>query len=83
MSASVPVSVTKSGTPAAWWPHTGGVLRMREAQPQDAAEVAGVHIRSWQLAYRGMFPDDYLDGLRAEDRMAHYTLGDTRPGMIT
>ncbi|MGH3844500.1 MAG: hypothetical protein ACRDS0_24090, partial [Pseudonocardiaceae bacterium] len=27
----------------------------------------------------GLFPDDYLDGLRAEDRMAHYTFGDVRP----
>ena len=53
---------------------------MREAQPQDAAEVAGVNVRSWQVAYRGLFPDDYLDGLRAEDRMAHYTFGDGRPG---
>ena len=56
---------------------------MREAQPQDAAEVAGVHMRSWQVAYRGLFPDDYLDGLRAEDRMAHYTFGDDRPGSPT
>ncbi|MCA1676273.1 MAG: GNAT family N-acetyltransferase, partial [Actinobacteria bacterium] len=30
-----------------------------------------------------MFPDDYLDGLRAEGRMAHYTFGDTRPGSPT
>lgn len=56
---------------------------MREAQPQDAAEVAGVSVRSWQVAYRGLFPDDYLDGLRAEDRMARYTFGDVRPGSPT
>ncbi len=55
-------------------------MTVREAQPQDAAEVAGVNVRSWQVAYRGLFPDDYLDGLRAEDRMAHYTFGDGRPG---
>jgi ribosomal protein S18 acetylase RimI-like enzyme len=59
------------------------VLTVREAQPQDAAEVAGVHVRSWQVAYRGLFPDDYLDGLRAEDCMAHYTFGDDRPGSPT
>lgn len=56
---------------------------MREAQPQDAAEVAGVHVGSWQVAYRGVFPDDYLDGMRTEDRMSHYTFGDTRPGSPT
>lgn len=54
-------------------------MTMRDAQPRDAAEVAGVHVRSWQAAYRGLFPDDYLDGLRVEDRMARYTFGDTRP----
>ena len=32
--------------------------------------MVGVHVRSWQVAYRGLFPDDYLDGLRAEDRLA-------------
>jgi ribosomal protein S18 acetylase RimI-like enzyme len=52
---------------------------VREAQRQDAAEVADVQVRSWQVAYRGLFPDDYLDGLRAEDRMAHYTFGDAHP----
>lgn len=36
-------------------------------------------MRSWQSAYRGLFPDDYLNGLRAEDRMGHYTFGDVRP----
>jgi hypothetical protein len=55
------------------------VISVREAKPQDAADVAGVHVRSWQVAYRGLFPDDYLDGLRAEDRMARYTFGDVRP----
>jgi GNAT superfamily N-acetyltransferase len=53
---------------------------VRDAHPRDAAEVAGVHVRSWQAAYRGMFGDDYLDGLRPEDRIAHYTFGDSRPG---
>jgi hypothetical protein len=48
-------------------------MTVREAHPQDAAEVAGVHVRSWEVAYQGLFPDDYLDGLRPEDRMAHYT----------
>ena len=29
-----------------------------------------VHVRAWQVAYRGEFPDDYLDGLKASDRAA-------------
>jgi GNAT superfamily N-acetyltransferase len=58
------------------------VLTVRDARPDDAAEVAGVHVRSWQVAYRGLLPDDYLDGLRAEDRAARYTfhlVGPTYP----
>jgi GNAT superfamily N-acetyltransferase len=31
-----------------------------------------VHVRAWQAAYRGQMPDDYLDGLRPEDRAAHW-----------
>jgi GNAT superfamily N-acetyltransferase len=49
------------------------MLTVRAARPQDAAEVAGVHVRSWQAAYRGLLADGYLDGLRAEDRAARYT----------
>jgi hypothetical protein len=38
---------------------------LRRAEPADAMEVARVHVRSWQVAYRGLLPDAYLDGLRA------------------
>jgi GNAT superfamily N-acetyltransferase len=55
------------------------VLNVRAARPEDAAEVAGVHIRSWQVAYRGLLPDQYLDDLRPEDRMVHYTFGGADP----
>jgi len=36
-------------------------------------EVARVHVRSWQAAYRGLLPAEYLDGLKPEDRAARYT----------
>lgn len=49
------------------------VPELREARPDDAAAVAGVHVRSWQAAYRGLLPDEYLDGLRAENRARRYT----------
>jgi GNAT superfamily N-acetyltransferase len=55
------------------------VLSLRSARPEDAAAVAGVHVRSWQVAYRGLLPDAYLDGLRPEDRMGRYTFGSTDP----
>jgi ribosomal protein S18 acetylase RimI-like enzyme len=55
------------------------MVNVRAARPEDAAEVAGVHVRSWQAAYRGLLSDEYLDGLRPEDRMARYTFGSTDP----
>lgn len=44
-------------------------MRIREAEPKDAEGIAGVHVRSWQAAYRGQLTDDYLDGLKVEDRV--------------
>ncbi|MEW6058707.1 MAG: GNAT family N-acetyltransferase [Actinomycetota bacterium] len=41
---------------------------IREVTPGDAGALAEIHVRSWQTAYRGLLTDDYLDGLRAEDR---------------
>ena len=34
--------------------------------------VARVHVRSWQVAYRGLLPNEYLDQLRPEDRAQRY-----------
>ncbi len=44
-------------------------MRIREAGPKDAPAIAGVHVRSWQEAYRGQLTDEFLDGLSAEDRL--------------
>jgi GNAT superfamily N-acetyltransferase len=49
---------------------------IRLAEAPDALAVARVHVRTWQVAYRGLIPDDYLDGLRPEDQAARYTFGD-------
>lgn len=63
--------------PNAW--EDTGVLEVRPAEPDDAAAVAGVHVRSWQVGYRGLLAEDYLDGLRPEDRMGRYTFASTKP----
>ena len=34
--------------------------------------MARVHVRSWQAAYRGLLPAEYLDALKPEDRAARY-----------
>jgi L-amino acid N-acyltransferase YncA len=49
------------------------VIAIREADPGDAREIAEVHVRSWQAAYRGELPDDYLDGLSVDEREAQWT----------
>lgn len=57
-------------------------MNLRPAVPDDAMAVARVHVRAWQVAYRGLLPDDHLAGLRPEDRAHHYDfarLDPTRP----
>jgi GNAT superfamily N-acetyltransferase len=60
-------------------------MRLRLAEPEDAIAVAGVHVRSWQAAYRKLLPDDYLDQLRPADRAEKYdfaTLDPAKPRTI-
>jgi ribosomal protein S18 acetylase RimI-like enzyme len=54
---------------------------LRDARPADAAGIAAVHVRSWQVGYRGLLPDEYLDALEPQERAQHYTLGDPDPFM--
>jgi len=54
-------------------------MLLRPAEPSDAVPVARIHCRAWQAGYRGLLPDAYLDGLRAEDRAARYTFGHPDP----
>jgi ribosomal protein S18 acetylase RimI-like enzyme len=39
------------------------VSAVRRAEPSDAVGLAEAHIVTWQHAYRGIFPDAFLDGL--------------------
>ncbi|MFQ5522276.1 MAG: GNAT family N-acetyltransferase [Acidimicrobiia bacterium] len=41
---------------------------VRAARTGDAGELGRVHVAAWQRAYRGVFPDDFLDGLDPEAR---------------
>ncbi|MFZ0668243.1 MAG: GNAT family N-acetyltransferase [Acidimicrobiales bacterium] len=58
-------------------------MHIREATPEDALAIADVHVRSWKSAYPGLLPQDYLDQLRPEHRVAQWetTLASTHwPG---
>lgn len=41
---------------------------IRRARASDARGIAKVHVDSWITTYRNIVPDDYLDGLKYEDR---------------
>jgi len=51
------------------------MITVREATGNDNVAVAQVHVRSWQVAYRGLIADNYLDQLTVEERAARYTFG--------
>jgi ribosomal protein S18 acetylase RimI-like enzyme len=55
---------------------------IRPAVVQDAAGIAEVHVRSWQAAYRGLMPQDYLDGLDPADRLPRWQLQLSDPGTV-
>jgi GNAT superfamily N-acetyltransferase len=48
------------------------MVGIREATPGDAEAIANVHVRAWRAAYRGQLTDEYLDGLRPEDRLPQH-----------
>jgi L-amino acid N-acyltransferase YncA len=45
---------------------------VREASIGDAAAIAGLHVRSWQTAYRWIVPNAILDGLSIDARRAFW-----------
>jgi len=58
-------------------------MNLRPAVPGDVLAVARVHVRAWQAAYRGLMPEDYLAGLRAEDRAQRYDFSSLDPARPT
>jgi ribosomal protein S18 acetylase RimI-like enzyme len=45
---------------------------VRRARPDDWPAVAALHALSWQSAYRGIYPDAFLDRDVVEDRRAFW-----------
>ncbi len=41
---------------------------VRAATPADAPAIARIHVETWQTAYRGIVPDDFLASLSVEAR---------------
>jgi predicted acetyltransferase len=49
-----------------WIDLQGNGLKIRPAKAGDEEQLARVHIQSWQEAYAGLIPQDYLDQLPSE-----------------
>lgn len=45
---------------------------VRQATVADAPAIAAVHVRSWQSAYRGLIPQDFLDALDPRQRVGRW-----------
>jgi ribosomal protein S18 acetylase RimI-like enzyme len=45
---------------------------IRQAAVGDAAQIARVHVESWQTTYRGIMPDSFLDQLSYERRAEYW-----------
>ena len=43
-------------------------MNLRLAQVKDAPKLARVHVDSWQVAYRGIVPDSFLQGFTVQKR---------------
>ncbi|MFI7600677.1 GNAT family N-acetyltransferase [Actinoplanes sp. NPDC049681] len=57
-----------------------GTTKMLEIRPQtdaDIEEAAALHLRTWQIAYAGIVPADYLAALRHEEFVARRRSGTT------
>lgn len=44
------------------------MVRVRTATPEDVSAISEINVGGWQVAFRGLFPDEFLDGLDPRDR---------------
>ncbi len=47
-------------------------ITVRQATVADADAVGLIHVRSWQAAYRGLMPDEFLDSLDVDSRVEEW-----------
>ena len=54
-------------------------LSIREPLANDAETIAAIQVAGWQIGFRGIASDDYLDGLDAAAQAAGWRMGIARP----
>lgn len=54
-------------------------ITVRPAAQGDVESLARVHTRSWQAAYRGLFPDEFLDAMDRRERPSQWAQEVDRP----
>lgn len=52
---------------------------LRFARVEDAPAIAAVHVAAWRATYRGLFPDEVLDGLSVDEFAKRHTARITAP----
>ena len=45
---------------------------VRPAAPRDAKAIAEIHVATWQAAYQGLIPDDFLKAMSFEKRQSYW-----------
>lgn len=58
-------------------------MNIKIATPENAPAVARIHVASWQAAYQGLMPQDYLDKLSVETRENMWQKAFANPGIAT
>ncbi len=61
-------------------------MNVRPATFGDVAQIAAVHVAGWQVGYRGLLPQSFLDGLTTAERLSRWSAtvhGAARPGLGT
>lgn len=61
------------------------MISVRPATLDDSERIADIHVRTWQAAYAGVMPQDFLDRLDVDARTAMWRRaidGGTPPGAI-
>jgi GNAT superfamily N-acetyltransferase len=48
------------------------MMRIRQAEIEDASSIASVHVQSWKTTYLGIVPDSYLASLSVESRAQNW-----------